>query len=187
MTSKKQYNFFKKTIDKSIKIWYNISVIKMKGKLLLMEKAIYFDMDGTIANLYGVPNWLEKIEQSDTSPYEEAQVLLNMQGLAHRLNALQKIGYTIGIISWLSKSGTPEYNAAVAQAKLDWLTKHLGSVKFDEIHIVAYGKKKHKLAQIKNGCLFDDNATVRKEWIRNNPNGWAFDETAILETLALLK
>lgn len=152
-----------------------------------MEKAIYFDMDGTIANLYGVPNWLEKIEQSDTTPYEEAKVLLNMQGLAHRLNTLQKNGYTIGIISWLSKSGTPEYNMAVAQAKLDWLTKHLGSVKFDEIHIVAYGKKKHKLAQIKNGCLFDDNATVRKEWIKNNPNGWAFDETEILEILALLK
>lgn len=152
-----------------------------------MEKAIYFDMDGTIANLYGVPNWLEKIEQSDITPYAEAQVLLNMQGLAHRLNALQKAGYTVGIISWLSKSGTPEYNKAVAQAKLDWLTKHLSSVKFDEIHLVAYGKKKHKLAQIKNGVLFDDNVTIRKEWIKNNPSGWAFDETEILKVLALLK
>lgn len=152
-----------------------------------MEKAIYFDMDGTIANLYGVPNWLEKIEQSDISPYEDAQVLLNMQGLAHRLNALQKLGYTIGIISWLSKSGTPEYNAAVAQAKLDWLTKHLRSVKFDEIHITAFGVRKSKIAKIKNGIIFDDNPKVRREWIKHNPSGWAFDETEILKVLALLK
>ena len=152
-----------------------------------MEKAIYFDMDGTIANLYGVPNWLEKIEQSDTSPYEEAQVLLNMQGLAHRLNALQKLGYTIGIISWLSKSGTPEYNMAVAQAKLDWLKQHLGSVKFDEIHITAFGVRKSKVAKIKNGILFDDNPKVRREWIKNNPSGWACSEKDILEILSILK
>lgn len=152
-----------------------------------MEKAIYFDMDGTIANLYGVENWLDKIDSHDASPYKEAEDLLNMQGLAHRLNTLKKLGYTIGIISWLSKSGTPEYNAEVTQAKLNWLSTHLGSVKFDEIHIVAYGKKKHKLAQIKNGCLFDDNAKIRKEWIKHNPSGWAFDETEILKVLALLK
>jgi phosphoserine phosphatase len=152
-----------------------------------MEKAIYFDMDGTIANLYGVPNWLEKIEQSDISPYEEATVLLNMQGLAHRLNALQKLGYTIGIISWLSKSGTPEYNAAVAQAKLGWLKQHLGSVKFDEIHITAFGVRKSKVAKIKNGIIFDDNPKVRREWIKNNPSGWACSEKDILEILSILK
>lgn len=28
-------------------------------------KAIYFDMDGTIANLYGVPNWLEGLRNFD--------------------------------------------------------------------------------------------------------------------------
>jgi hypothetical protein len=152
-----------------------------------MEKAIYFDMDGTIANLYGVPNWLEKIEQSDVTPYKEAQVLLNMQGLAHRLNTLQKAGYVIGIISWLSKSGTPEYNEAVAQAKVAWLKQHLGSVKFDEIHITAFGIRKSKVAEIKNGILFDDNPKVRREWIKHNPSGWACSEKDILEILSVLK
>lgn len=33
-----------------------------------MEKKIWFDMDGTIANLYGDPNWLEKIRAYDASP-----------------------------------------------------------------------------------------------------------------------
>ena len=148
-----------------------------------MNKAIYFDMDGTIANLYGVENWLEKLEGGDTSPYKEAEVMLNMQALAHRLNRLQKNGYTIGVISWLSKSGTNAYNKEVARVKTEWLEKHLGSVKFDEIHIVKFGRKKSKCAKVKDGILFDDNEKVRKEWIRHNPNGWAFAEKDILQIL----
>lgn len=148
-----------------------------------MNKAIYFDMDGTIANLYGVENWLEKLEGGDTSPYKEAEVMLNMQALAHRLNRLQKNGYTIGVISWLSKSGSNAYNEEVARVKTEWLAKHLGSVKFDEIHIVKFGRKKSKCAKVKDGILFDDNEKVRKEWIRHNPNGWAFAEKNILQIL----
>ena len=151
-----------------------------------MAKAIYFDMDGTLANLYGVENWLEKLRAYDASPYAEAEVLLNMQALAHRLNKLQENGYTIGIISWLSKESTTAYDMAATAMKMAWLEKHLRSVKWDEIHIVAYGKKKSKLAQVKDGYLFDDNESIRREWIKNNPNGWAFDVDNILEVLDLM-
>ena len=148
-----------------------------------MNKAIYFDMDGTIANLYGVENWLDKLRSYDASPYAEAEVKLNMQALAHRLNRLQRNGFTIGVISWLSKESNKTYDEAVIKAKTEWLAKHLGSVKFDEVHFVKYGKKKSKVAKVKNGVLFDDNAKVRKEWIKHNPNGWAFAEKNILEIL----
>ena len=151
-----------------------------------MAKAIYFDMDGTLANLYGVEDWLTKLRTYDATPYADAPVMLNMQALAHRLNRLQKLGYTIGIISWLSKESTTAYDKAVAEEKLAWLAKHLSSVKWDEIHIVAYGKKKHITAQVKGGYLFDDNEGVRRAWIKNNPEGWAFDVDNILEVLDLL-
>lgn len=151
-----------------------------------MAKAIYFDMDGTLANLYGVEDWLTKLRTCDASPYAEAPVMLNMQALAHRLNKLQQNGYTIGIISWLSKDSTPEYDAMVAAEKLAWLEKHLHSVEWNEVHIIAYGKRKSKLAQVKGGYLFDDNENVRREWIKNNPEGWAFDVDNILEILDLL-
>lgn len=151
-----------------------------------MAKAIYFDMDGTLANLYGVENWLEKLRAYDASPYAEAPVMLNMQALAHRLNRLQENGYTIGIISWLSKESTTAYDMAATAMKMAWLEKHLHSVKWDEIHIVAYGKRKSKLAQVKDGYLFDDNESVRREWIKHNPNGWAFDVNNILEVLDLM-
>ena len=151
-----------------------------------MSKAIYFDMDGTLANLYGVDDWLNKLRTYDATPYTEASVLLNMQALAHRLNKLQENGYTIGIISWLSKESTTAYDIAATAMKMAWLEKHLRSVKWDEIHIVAYGKRKSKLAQVKDGYLFDDNESVRREWIKHNPNGWAFDVDDILGVLDLM-
>ena len=148
-----------------------------------MNKAIYFDMDGTLANLYGVDNWLAKLRAFDASPYEDAEVMLNMQALAHRLNKLKANGYTIGIISWLSKESNKEYDKAIIEAKKKWLKKHLGSVEFDEITFTKYGRKKSRLAAVKNGILFDDNEKVRRDWIRHNPNGWAFAEKNILEIL----
>ena len=151
-----------------------------------MAKAIYFDMDGTLANLYAVEDWLTKLRTYDATPYAEAPVMTNMQALAHRLNKLQENGYTIGIISWLSKDSTPEYDTAVIAEKLAWLKKHLHSVEWNEVHMVAYGKRKSKLAQIKDGYLFDDNESVRREWIKHNPNGWAFDVDDILGVLDLM-
>lgn len=126
-----------------------------------MEKKIYFDMDGTIADLYGVAGWLEDLRASKTRPYEEAKPLVDMDKLADNLNRLKADGYEIGIISWLSKSGTEEYNQAVALAKLVWLEKHLQTVTFDEIHIVAHGTPKETLGR---GILFDDEAPNRKNW-----------------------
>ena len=152
-----------------------------------MEKAIYFDMDGTLADFYGVEGWLDKLRNYDTSPYTEATVLLNMQGLAHRLNALKKAGYVIGIISWSSMESTPEFDEKIKAAKIAWLKQHLGSVEWDEIHIVKYGVRKSKVAQIKNGILFDDNPKIRKEWIKHNPSGWACSEKDIVEILSILK
>lgn len=122
---------------------------------------IYFDMDGTIADLYGVEGWLHCLETSNPHPYAAARPMVNMQRLARKLNYLQRLGYEIGIISWLPKSGTAEYNEVVARTKLEWLRVHLGSVQFDEVHIVAYGTPKQTLG---SGILFDDEARNRDAW-----------------------
>ena len=151
-----------------------------------MNKAIYFDMDGTLANLYEVDNWLAKLRAEDPTPYMEAPVMHNMQALAHRLNKLKELGYTIGIISCLSKESSATYDEEVTKAKTKWLTKHLSSVEFDEVHIVPYSNRKSQYAQISNGIIFDDNKFVRKEWIKSNPEGWAFTENNIFEVLEML-
>lgn len=140
-----------------------------------MTKAIYFDMDGTIANLYGVDGWLDCIINEYTKPYREAKALVNMRQLGRELNRLKQNGYTIGIISWLAKGATDEYNRRVAQAKRNWLAKHLSAVQFDEVHIVEYGTPKQTLG---NGILFDDEEPNRVNWI-----GKAYDVNDIIETL----
>ena len=79
-------------------------------------QTIYFDMDGTIADLYNVENWLPKLRAFDESPYVDALPMVDMEKLSHALRNLQKHGYKIGIISWLSKGSTKEYNAKVHKA-----------------------------------------------------------------------
>lgn len=127
----------------------------------MTEKIINFDMDGTIADLYGVDGWLNDLINGDTRPYDIAKPLVNMSALARRLNTLQRKGYIINIISWTAKSGTAEYNERVRVAKLNWLAKHLKSVKFNNVYIVPYGTPKH---EISSGILFDDEQPNRTKW-----------------------
>jgi hypothetical protein len=139
---------------------------------------IYLDMDGTIADLYGVEGWLDDLEANRTRPYAEAKVMHNMSALAKALNKAQRKGVRIGIISWLSKSGTDDYNREVAKVKRKWLKKHLKSVNFDEVHIVAYGTPKSQVAQ-NMGILFDDELRNRTEWSK----GEAYAPEKIFEIL----
>ena len=142
---------------------------------------IWFDMDGTLADLYGVENWLPMLRATDPTPYLIARPLVNLSALARMLNRLQREGYELGVISWTSKTGTPDYNAAVAAAKYAWLSKHLPSVDFDEIHVVPYGTPKQVYAHGDDDILFDDEAPNRDKW-----TGLAYDADNILGVLRSL-
>ena len=128
-----------------------------------MNKAIYFDLDGTIADLYGVEGWLADLEAENVRPYAEAKPLLNLSLLARYIHKAQKMGYIVGVISWLSKCGSDAYNEAVTIAKREWLAKHLPSVEWDEIHIVKYGTPK-STCRTCPGILFDDEQRNLDEW-----------------------
>lgn len=143
-------------------------------------KAIYLDMDGTIVDFYGVPNWLEYLERGDVYPYKAAKPLVNLSLLARRLNFLRANGWHIGIVSWTSKCGTDEFNEAIKMAKLEWLKKHLKSVTWDEIEIVPYGFPKSKAVRYASeGVLFDDEEPNRKEW-HDNAGRKAFESVKII-------
>ncbi len=138
---------------------------------------IWFDMDGTIANLYGVTDWLSMLQAGDPTPYVIARPLVNLSRLARYLNRLQKMGHEIGVISWLSKNSTPEYDAMVSGAKMFWLGRHLPSVKWNEIKIVSYGTNKWQ--ECREGILFDDEAPNRNSWQDNS-----YEPEQIFEILA---
>ena len=125
---------------------------------------IFLDMDGTIANLYEVEEWLPRLRSYDARIYREARPMCDMRMLARRLNRIQKKGIKIGIISWGSKDKSPEFLEAVKAEKLRWLRSHLKSVNFDEIHIVEYGTSKTNFRTSDNDILFDDEENNIKEW-----------------------
>ena len=143
-----------------------------------MTTTIFFDMDGTIADLYGVENWLDYLIASDALPYEIAKPLIRLNALARILNRLQKQGYKVGVISWLAKNSNTDYDEKVTRAKKEWLKKHLASVNFDEIHIVKYGTPKQTFAKTENDILFDDEEKNRNDW-----TGKSFDVNEIIEIL----
>ena len=140
-----------------------------------MTKSINFDMDGTLADFYGVDGWLEYLVNNDPFPYKNAKPLVNMAALARVLNRLQRNGYEINIISWLAKNSTEDFDKIVTEAKKKWLKKHLPSVNWNKITIVAYGVNK---ATLGDGILFDDEEPNRNMW-----GDGAYDVHNILEVL----
>lgn len=129
-----------------------------------MKKMICFDMDGVLAGLYDVDNWLEDLRNENTRPYEIAKPLVDMMMLKTVLNELKEIGYRIAVISWLAKDATREYDEAVRQAKRNWLAEY--DFPYDEIHLVKYGTTKANAVRYKtsNAILIDDNEKIRKGW-----------------------
>ena len=130
-------------------------------------KMVCFDMDGTIADLYGVPGWLEMLRAYDPTPYAIAEPMYNMAELRNLLCECQAIGIEVRIITWLSKESNPEYDRAVREAKREWLEAQ--GFPFDHFHGVKYGATKadsirQYLGNGESALLFDDNAMVRRGW-----------------------
>lgn len=131
----------------------------------MANKWIWFDMDGTIADLYGVDGWLEDLMAHNERPYREAKALYDTVDLLETLSDLKDKGYKIGIISWLAKKPTEEYNQRVIKAKKDWLKAQYLDLLLDEIIITAYGiKKSNTCRSYGEGILIDDEEQNRKDW-----------------------
>lgn len=144
-------------------------------------QAIYFDMDGTIANLYNVEGWESKLRAEDSSPYADASPLVDMVRLATIIAKLRSAGVTVGVISWGAMGGTTEYTREVKRVKRAWCKRY--GLAFDEFHVVKYGTSKHRVAKCKDSILVDDNENVRKAW----RNGDTIDATASDELLEKLQ
>ena len=134
---------------------------------MMKTKMVVFDMDGTIADLYAVPNWLQMLRAEDPTPYTMAKPMWEMDILADILNELRANGIEIRVVTWLSKDSTEEYKNLVKQAKLEWL-EEMG-FPFDNFHGVQYGATKANsvrryLEEDETAILFDDNEKVRKGW-----------------------
>jgi len=139
---------------------------------------IVLDMDGTIADLYGSKNWLEKII-NEKPVFTDLQPLVDIKRLDLLLSLLSEF-CTIKIITWLPMNATFLYKQNCRLEKILWIKRNLTAI--DKIHAIKYGAKKHYVRNIsKNALLFDDNKQVRFEW--NNSGRVAKSEKNILNDL----
>ena len=123
-------------------------------------KMICFDMDGTIADLYGVEGWLEMLREENARPYEIARPMWNMAELNEVLKMLQMNGVEIRVITWLSMNSSEDYKEKTRQAK---------GFPFNKFHGIAYGTTKANCVRKyldlnEQAILIDDNAKIRQGW-----------------------
>ena len=144
-------------------------------------KILVFDMDGTIANLYGVNGWLDDLINKDTRPYEVAEPMYDMDTLALVLEMLKGLGWTIAVTSWLAKNSTDEYDARVRAVKKEWLEKF--GFPYDILNIVPYGVDKSSVTADLGGfqVLIDDEEKNLKDW----KNGLTIDAKTDIMTMLL--
>lgn len=147
--------------------------------------AITLDMDGTIANLYGYEGWLGHLGSGSVEPYAKCEPLGNAAEVDALLRELQALGTLVEVVSWASKGGTQEYADRIRDAKLEWLARHLPSVRPSNVHVVPYGTPKSEVGAM--GLLLDDERRNCEEW--RKAGGVAYEVTeGVTEVLkAVLK
>lgn len=127
-------------------------------------KKIFFDMDGTVADLYGRDGWLESIQN------EEAGLFLNLEPL-HDTEAFDEMamnlisnGWSIGIITWLPMNASFQYMETVAKEKWLWAQRFMPYI--SEFHAIPYGMPKQNapFKKAQKMVLVDDNYEVLRMW-----------------------
>lgn len=124
-----------------------------------MKKIIYFDMDGTLCDFYGVRNWIPRIQHNDASIYYEARPIEKNIAL---LKEYKKAGYKIIILTCLSYNTNKKRDIKSRMYKRMWLDKYLNGY-IDSVRIIPYTHHKEWFVN-EAGILVDDNDKVLNNW-----------------------
>lgn len=129
-----------------------------------MTKKLFFDMDGTIADLYGTENWLEMLLAETKNLFRNLKVMHDKEKLTKAIKDLQAKGFEIGVITWTPKEVSEEYIGIVAEEKRNWIAEHFPMI--TEIHCLGYGVPKQNAPIKKSGLMIlaDDNTEVNEMW-----------------------
>lgn len=127
-------------------------------------KKIYFDMDGTVADLYGEKNWLDNLRNEREGSFINLRPLVDMNELAMVCHQLMNLGYSFGVITWLPMGASYEFERMCEEEKRAWIEEFMPWV--SEFYAQSYGVPK-QYAPSKRAAemiLVDDNAEIRAMW-----------------------
>lgn len=133
--------------------------------------AILLDMDGTIANTYAIPDWLDQLRNESVKPFEMATPLISESTLLSLFT-----DENIIVCTMLPKGvalGTP-YADACQRAKQQWLERYFPSL--TNVLFMEYSNDK-SLGEYSKKCLLVDDSDI----IRNNFNGYTLNASVLLE------
>ena len=138
------------------------------------EKMMVFDMDGTLADLYGVKGWLQYLKDKNALPYAVAKPLVNMGSLRIMLRNLKICGWKIIVATWGPKMAEDNFLTEVGYVKKQWLDNY--GFPYDKFYCLPYGTTKNWVAKDETGLkiIFDDDSLVRQDW-----DGIAIDPNAV--------
>lgn len=125
--------------------------------------SIVFDMDGTIADLYGVDDWLDKLRNEDISPYVECEPLIPMEMLTSIIQEFKDKNINVRVVSWNCMNASQEYAREVRKAKREWLQRYC-PILLEDFHVVKYGTPKNNFAKNERAILVDDNTKALRDW-----------------------
>lgn len=133
--------------------------------------AIVLDMDGTIADLYHVPNWLAMLESENAAPYTIAKPIGSAKRINAMLEVLQAEGVGVQVVSWGAKGASKAYAKQVRRAKRAWVRHHLPAIK--SVRVIPYGSNKWRASAYKSAVLLDDSPEVCARWNKCSNRGQA--------------
>lgn len=123
-----------------------------------MKTNVYLDMDGTIADLYSIENWLPRLRNEDSKIFLECKPMITEEKL---FQIFPENEYLIKILTMTPKDCTNEYHENVKEQKAKWLQKYFPKLS-NQIYM-HYGFNKN-LKNSAGAILVDDSEPIRKSW-----------------------
>lgn len=127
-------------------------------------KKLFFDMDGTVADLYGREGWLESLQLEESGMFLNLKPLFNPRTFSTICQKLISQGWSIGIITWLPLNASIQYMEVVAKEKWLWAMRFMPYI--SEFHTLPYGTPKQyaSFQKAQQMVLVDDNYEVCEMW-----------------------
>lgn len=131
----------------------------------MKSTTIYFDLDGTLFDLYGQEDWLKRLRAEDATVFEGNFLpTINRNDLFTVIYKLRLKGVKFGVITWLPMQATPEFEEEAAEVKKKWVYENLPFIQ--DVVCISYGIPKQNaiVKKSKNMFLIDDNKEVCEIW-----------------------